>query len=543
MAKNDLIEIVEKYDSKDINNEISKVAKDIEDKIEKKYSEDCDKLKTFLNLINVVLPNIDNLDDDKLKETFSNFQNRQKLKEELTEQKLMIEDLFKTLETEKNRAISKTTGELREAINNSNERINLKKKSTILFWSNIGLCLLSILLTSLVYLIRSVPLSIVYTCILSLVNIFLICDYIIVKIKLHKSQKSKFDHWQPISYIIFALFIEIMGLLLLFNIKLSDKTALFYVSLAINVPIITFGIASSIRKLKLTDSDSGALALSLSLSLLLFILEESFGSYMPIPALAINILLVLTVLIWTFSIIKNCMITARTEKKTVFNYFALFLEIIIAIGLGFFTIYRIFYYDSDLFANVSTLYASICGGGLTLGGVAWTIRNQEKLRQEEKKIVTKPYVNISNPSANNVTFFIDNDDRESISLLKVEQVKDLKKSIGKDLYYINDIYIRNSNNSNIVFNKIIINDKELNIRTYNFIEKGEIIHIGGLFYFYSDYFEMKFSILDVENKEYLYEVTFDTKYEEAEFEFDDGSSRKLPVYTFSANKLTEIKNR
>lgn len=52
--------------------------------------------------------------------------------------------------------------------------------------------------------------------------------------------------------------------------------------------------------------------------------------------------------------------------------------------------------DNTLFSAVVGLYAAILGGGLTLAGVAWTIKHNQKIRQEDRKNEVKPFFGLLN---------------------------------------------------------------------------------------------------------------------------------------------------
>ena len=541
MDKKELIKLIKDCDSKSLNKSAIEIIKKCEDDLDAKYNDSTHKkLENYLELINLVLNNYDKLDDENLKELFKNFDTREKLKDELQNQKVLIEDLFVTLNNEKQKIKDVAFKELKDELELSNDRIKNRKKSIKFFWINILVSLLSFFSTAVVYSFKSLPVSIAYTVILSCVNFYFIFTYISIKVKSINKDRNVFDYWQPMCYIVWSLFIEFICIMSLYDVVLIEKNFVFYVSLILNVSVITFGIGSAIKSLKLTNGTFNILALALSVSLLLFILEESFGSYMPIPSYLINILLVITFLIWMASIIKNCLIIQNANKNAM-SYLAVFFEILFTLGLGFFTLYRIFAYDPNIFTNVITLYASLCGGGLTLGGVAWTIKNQETTKQKENKMAFKPFVNISNKTNKSLLFSIDENQNKSIDFKSHNEIIDIKKELGFDFYKIDDIYIKNSNNSNIIVDKIIINENVINISCYNFIEKGQVFHIKLLNYIYAKEFNMVISILDTIGNEYLFQLFFDRKYNDVSFKLDDHTSKQIPIYTYTANSIEEIK--
>lgn len=196
-----------------------------------------------------------------------------------------------------------------------------------------------------------------------------------------------------------------------------------------------------------------------------------------------------------------------------------------------------------MFTNVSGVYAALWGGGLTLGGVAWTICYQDKIRKEEKMTETKPYVTISNQTDKSGTLVLDSEQLKDISMLYPNDVINLKKTPGKNLYRVNDIYIRNSMNSNILFDKLIINGQEIKTKYDNFIKKGQVFSLQGLFYFYLQDIEMEIVLLDVNLYQYLYKLSFDIEHEEDYFfSLDNSKKKKMPFIRLKAKTIELIKD-
>lgn len=541
MDKN-FLKIIEENESKILNQELLSLLNKLEKDFDSKYNdEDIKKLKRSLDVIDKVLNNFDLLTEEQLREYFKNFKNKDELKANLEEQKFLIEDFFASQETEKKLVKENSYNLIKKAINESNEKIEYKKKSLKLFWINIAICLLSFFTTSLLYAIDIFTLKIGYSIVLFFTNTYFIFKYVKIKFLMHKKIKNKFDHWQPITYMIFALFIEIVCLLYLFNIKIADKQLMFYISLVLNVPLISLAIGSFCTSFKLTESNFGALALSLSLGLLMFILEESFGAYMPIPNWAIDLLLIITFFIWISSIVKNCMIITSITPKTITDFIALFFEVVLTITLGFYAIYRIFYYDTTLFSNISSLYAALCGGLLTLGGVAWTIKNQETNRKKENLLKNKPYLYLTKQKKDVRDFNIAFCNQQNIKLVNNDEICDItkEKEKGKDFYIINSIYIENSNNSNILIKGIKVNNNFFKIDGMNYIQKQEIFCINKIQYLYLDYITMELIVSDIENNEYTYQIFLNKKYKEVDIKFKQ-KKKKIPMYIISAKSL-EIK--
>lgn len=80
-------------------------------------------------------------------------------------------------------------------------------------------------------------------------------------------------------------------------------------------------------------------------------------------------------------------------KTEVFKKFILG-DLLIALVLTAFLIYKIPEKYGSLQSIVTTIVAAVYGGMLTLTGVAWTIKRQDEIRKEEEKKKMKPYLRL-----------------------------------------------------------------------------------------------------------------------------------------------------
>lgn len=48
--------------------------------------------------------------------------------------------------------------------------------------------------------------------------------------------------------------------------------------------------------------------------------------------------------------------------------------------------------DNTVFSAIMGVYAALLGGGLTLAGVAWTIKHNQIIRQNDRKYEEKPFL-------------------------------------------------------------------------------------------------------------------------------------------------------
>lgn len=103
------------------------------------------------------------------------------------------------------------------------------------------------------------------------------------------------------------------------------------------------------------------------------------------------------------------------------------------------------------FNTFVTVYAAIVGGGLTLMGVAWTIRQQEKIRQDEEKKKYRPIVLVRYGQI------------EEAKAIELKRISDDKISYTKTETlscetYINPIVMRNTDFTPFYLYGIIVND-------------------------------------------------------------------------------------
>lgn len=101
--------------------------------------------------------------------------------------------------------------------------------------------------------------------------------------------------------------------------------------------------------------------------------------------------------------------------------------------------------DNTLFAAVTGIYASILGGGLTLAGVAWTIKHNESQRKDEEKATKKPYLILDEVPLEELT-----------ADKKLNVITDSAVSF-KTVFMETEIFV--ANNADCIFNGIILDNK------------------------------------------------------------------------------------
>ncbi len=104
-----------------------------------------------------------------------------------------------------------------------------------------------------------------------------------------------------------------------------------------------------------------------------------------------NVLYIIGIIFMEIYLIYLIVSCALLRNTNISNLIILSLLFII---IGYYTIYYFSYNidDKNLFNSLITLFSAMIGGGLTLGGVAWTIKQEKQNRKDEEKLKAKPIV-------------------------------------------------------------------------------------------------------------------------------------------------------
>lgn len=161
------------------------------------------------------------------------------------------------------------------------------------------------------------------------------------------------------------------------------------------------------------------------------------------------------------------------------KYIAIILYSAIFVIYGYIAIYLFSYGkdNNDMFTSLITLFSSIIGGLLTLGGVAWTIVNENNKNKEEERKKFKPYIFLSEVKYNNlINYFSQKND---IRIFEIERLFVSVPPENENIYYLDSMGLRNSDFSHCRFKELIINDCVYQFES-NFISKNDdqTIHIG-----------------------------------------------------------------
>ena len=140
---------------------------------------------------------------------------------------------------------------------------------------------------------------------------------------------------------------------------------------------------------------------------------------------------------------------------------------------------------------VIPIISAFIGGGLTMIGVAWTLRNQSKEHREDIKLSIKPlffYINpLQNYDSTNVGDYV----MQSYSGIKT------RKAYG---------IVKNTDNGVLILEKIVSGNFEYIPVRGNIIDKGDIFNLYVDFCENDNYETVVLFVKDVLNNEYKYEI-------------------------------------
>jgi len=145
--------------------------------------------------------------------------------------------------------------------------------------------------------------------------------------------------------------------------------------------------------------------------------------------------------------------------------------------IGYYTIYELTFSieDKTLFNSLISLFSSIIGGGLTLGGVAWTIMHEKESRKYDEKLKIKPVIFVKKSSVNDYLSDRIFNNKNIIKKMKIVNginnygtLKEAKDKKGN--YIFSPIYIVNSDYSYIAIRGFRINDD------YHIYDIGQVIN-------------------------------------------------------------------
>lgn len=190
------------------------------------------------------------------------------------------------------------------------------------------------------------------------------------------------------------------------------------------------------------------------------------------------------------------------------------LDFIVFIFISVILLYNIS--DNVLQNILITIYSAVVGGSLTLIGVLISIKNQEKIREEDvanekikENLKYKPYFS----GNSNKYLKLNEKSRFVIKTSKSfthDEILTRPLNNNDEIFYMYPIRFLNSDNSNFIIEKITINNEECKQKNI-LINKNETFDIEGFKYIIDgkdNVPEIKIFIKDFLENRYLYKIKF-----------------------------------
>ena len=222
----------------------------------------------------------------------------------------------------------------------------------------------------------------------------------------------------------------------------------------------------------------------------------------------------------------------NSDKSQPIKRFDLLFDFLCGIGLTIYLLYKI--PNESLQSIMIPVISAVYGGLLTLIGVAWTIKNQDKQRKNDEKLKFKPIFVIESYS-NDLNIWKNSNYR----LAKFINNNKKNNENSNEYFCLDDLILSNSDNANLFIKNIYVNENKLEKNFDKFlVYKNEIINILIKGNFHYDKIDMVIEISDMLENVYYYKVKFgdNVKYSER-VEKDN----KIITYIRLVENVEEIK--
>ena len=222
------------------------------------------------------------------------------------------------------------------------------------------------------------------------------------------------------------------------------------------------------------------------------------------------------------ALLIKAFIHGKPIVKNFMDIFYLCSIVLLTIVLTIYAFYKLFWVtsqnndtvDNSLFSAVVGVYAALVGGGLTLAGVAWTIKKSEDDKKEERRNQCIPYLTLDGQT---IMIGKKNNDVYSFDIRNGEKIKG--ESEDKKQYSFSPIRIKNVSNSIVIIAGVCIDNTEFLLKTKRMIEKenSKIFIFKGRYESISDVKEVFLIAEDVLKNKYYLKCCFLTNLEENKF--------------------------
>ena len=112
--------------------------------------------------------------------------------------------------------------------------------------------------------------------------------------------------------------------------------------------------------------------------------------------------------------------------------------------------------DNTLFSSIVGVYAALIGGGLTLAGVAWTIKNNSAERNEDLRIKVCPYISVVSMTGVSM--------RNLVELLRVDIEFEENSLLEECRTHVDRFRVRLSKNADCIIKGILVNGQFKNVK-------------------------------------------------------------------------------
>lgn len=256
-----------------------------------------------------------------------------------------------------------------------------------------------------------------------------------------------------------------------------DPQILLYIFAAIFVLYIIFMIYDMFLSSSLFDETESAISFIAAAIIGLFFFADSFGNAM-VSRIG-SWLMLLSCGFLTLLIIKKFLLDKRGVKNFS-EVFYIFFIIATTVALTVLALYKLLWQspadgqtaDNTLFSAAVGVYAALLGGGLTLTGVAWTIKHSEIQRKEEERKKYRPFMELQNEVPTRMVRASqlnrkNSDDPNYDKNGKVHLIDALIKAFN----------VKNISESNIILEGVVLNGEYCAFDHSDIIAKGEAIQI------------------------------------------------------------------
>ena len=157
------------------------------------------------------------------------------------------------------------------------------------------------------------------------------------------------------------------------------------------------------------------------------------------------------------------------------------------------------------------VFAAIVGGILTLGGVAWTIVNENKKNRDLESRKVRPYLFITqviDKKQGYLSSTLQVNDNSDNLFLPIEALF-VKRNANPKLkfYHLPSLVLKNSDFSNVIIKHVVINKVKYKTAV-NYLDKNEYVWLLIDKYIADKDLKINLIVEDLLGKEYVYDVNY-----------------------------------